>query len=247
MYISLGCTYCSALFTCCPTDSTCQDCNCITGMTTHLRNMVTALLGRFSICNYGFKGYYILHILSPEMYYGWYLGFSQERHILKLGEPVRYLGMKPFDQSLVFLYIWLLAIHPQVSGWFLQPCLQQHCPSQSESPMHAQVFLNLLPASKPQCLGACTPEKNLPQSLERELCFVQYLLGNKVRETKMFNNMLSESAVFHSCGWLCPQKCTVKRKCPRAAHAALVGACREVVFNWCSVLHTGRPQWYSQS
>lgn len=155
--------------------------------------------------------------------------------------------MKPFDQSLVWLYIWLLAIHPQVSDWSLLPCLQQHWPSQSESPKHAEVFLNLLPASKPQDLGAFTPDKNLPQSLERELCFVLYLLGNKIRETKMFNNMLSESAVLHSCGWLCPQKHTVKRKCPCAAHTGLAGACREDVFNWCSVLHTGRPQWYFQS
>lgn len=54
--------------------------------------------------------------------------------------------------------------------------------------------------------GAFTPEKNLPQSPERELCFVLYLLGNKIRETQMFNNILPVSTVFHSCGWLCPQK-----------------------------------------
>lgn len=54
--------------------------------------------------------------------------------------------------------------------------------------------------------GAFTPEKNLPQSPETELCFVLYLLGNKIRETQMFNNILPVSAVFHSCGWLCPQK-----------------------------------------
>lgn len=57
-------------------------------------------------------------------------------------------------------------------------------------------------------LGAFTPDKNLPRSPERELCFVLHLLGNKIRETKMFNNMLPVSAVFHSCGRLCPQRRT---------------------------------------
>lgn len=50
-----------------------------------------------------------------------------------------------------------------------------------------------------------TPNKNLPQSPERSsLCFVLYLLGRKLRE--MFNTKLEVSAVFHSCGWLCPQE-----------------------------------------
>ena len=65
---------------------------------------------------------------------------------------------------------------------------------------------------KHERLGAFTPDKNLPQSPERELCFVLYLLGNKIRETEMFNNMLPVSAVFHSCGRLCPQKRIAEEK-----------------------------------
>lgn len=105
-------------------------------------------------------------------------------------------------------------------------------------PHAAQGLLILLPAPETQDLGACTPNKNLPQSLETELCFVLHLLGNKIRETKMFNNMLLDSAVFHSCGWLCPQKCTVKRK---------VSPCSTRWLGWCVhirrcllSLHTGK-------
>lgn len=65
---------------------------------------------------------------------------------------------------------------------------------------------------KHERLGGFTPDKNLPPSPERQLCFVLYLLGNKIRETEMFNNTLPVSAVFHSCGWLCPQKCTAEEK-----------------------------------
>ena len=44
-----------------------------------------------------------------DMYWNW------------VSRSVRCLGMIPADQSLGLLYIWILAIHPQLPGWSLQP------------------------------------------------------------------------------------------------------------------------------
>lgn len=145
--------------------------------------------------------------------------------------------MKAFDQSLVLLYIWLLAIQPRVSGWILQPCLQQHWPLQSENLTQPKDSSSYYQHQKLRILVHAHQIK-ICLSLWRQLCFVLHLLGNKIRETKMFNNMLLDSAVFHSCGWLCPQKCTVKRK---------VSPCSTRWLGWCVhirrcllSLHTGK-------
>lgn len=60
---------------------------------------------------------------------------------------------------------------------------------------------------------------------KREFCFVLYLLGNKIRETKMFDNMLPVSAVFHSCGRLCHRSTLLKIKLPHKTHC--IGWCMQ--------------------
>jgi len=92
-----------------------------------------------------------------------------------------------------------------------------------------------------KCLGAFTPDKNLPQLLERELCFVLYPPGNKIRKTEMFNNVLPVSAVMWA---VVPTEAHQRRESVLVQHTVLVGACRGEIFNWCSALHATGPQHY---